>query len=159
MVAVGDHLVFLLAVDQVVVVLHADELVPAVAVGDVLQLLELPGGHAARAKIAHLAGLDDVVERAHDLLAGHGSIEAVDLKYVDVGAEASDGLGDGVEDVFAGEPGLVQHVAVVDGGGHGLEAHVVGVDAEVAFAEDDEALARDGVFVDGFATGVGVLVF
>ena len=44
-----DHLPLLLAVEQVVVVLHGDEPRPAVPVGDVLRLGELPGEHAADA--------------------------------------------------------------------------------------------------------------
>ena len=39
------HFALFFAVDEVVVVLHGDEFVPSVAVGDVLQGLELPGGH------------------------------------------------------------------------------------------------------------------
>ena len=39
------HFALFFAVDEVVVVLHGDEFVPAVAVGDVLQGLEFPGGH------------------------------------------------------------------------------------------------------------------
>lgn len=41
----AHHFALFFAVDEVVVVLHGDEFVPAVAVGDVLQGLELPGGH------------------------------------------------------------------------------------------------------------------
>lgn len=43
--AVRDHLSFFFAVDEVVVVLHGDELVPVVLVGDVLEGLEFPGCH------------------------------------------------------------------------------------------------------------------
>ena len=39
------HFAFFFAVDKVVVVLHGDEFVPAVPVGDVLERLEFPGGH------------------------------------------------------------------------------------------------------------------
>src|SRR5690606_36532674 len=52
------HLALLLAVEEVVVVLHADELGPAVGLGDVLRLAELPGPHRRRADVARLAGLD-----------------------------------------------------------------------------------------------------
>ena len=43
--AVGNHLAFFFAVEQVVEVLHADELGPAMRSGDVLESLELPGVH------------------------------------------------------------------------------------------------------------------
>ena len=39
------HFALFFAVDEVVVVLHGDEFVPAIAVGDVLEGLEFPGGH------------------------------------------------------------------------------------------------------------------
>src|SRR6185436_8116715 len=52
-----DHLALLLAVDEVVVVLHRNEPRPAAAVGGGQGLGELPGGHAARAQVAHLARL------------------------------------------------------------------------------------------------------
>ena len=44
-VAVRVHLALLLAIDQIVVVLHADELMPAAVFGDILQRLEFPGVH------------------------------------------------------------------------------------------------------------------
>src|SRR5919202_4168127 len=59
--ALRDHLALLLAVDEVVVVLHRDELAPAVALGDALRLRELPRVHAARADVARLARAHDVV--------------------------------------------------------------------------------------------------
>src|SRR5918995_5847926 len=43
----GNHLAFLFAVDEVVVVLHRHKLRPAVALRDVLRLGELPSEHAA----------------------------------------------------------------------------------------------------------------
>ena len=45
-----QHLPLLLAVEQVVVVLHGDEPGPAVALGDVLRLGELPGPHRRGAR-------------------------------------------------------------------------------------------------------------
>ena len=43
--AVREHLTLFFAVDEVVIILHRDELVPVVLLGDVLQALELPGCH------------------------------------------------------------------------------------------------------------------
>jgi len=104
----------------------------------------------------------------------------VDLQHVDVGAQARDGGVDGVEDV-SGAPrqpvavrGLVgaSRRVGVDRKGRGLlsrQAHPVDhragvaadlvdgqlrpvvVDAEVAFAQQDELVARDIVFADGLA--------
>ena len=52
-----QHLPLLLAVEQVVVVLHADEPGPAVRVGGVQRLGELPRVHRGRADVARLARL------------------------------------------------------------------------------------------------------
>lgn len=83
------HLALLLALEQVVLVLHAHEGRPAVQLGDVLHLGELPCPHARRADVPGLPGLDDVVQRLHRLLDGRVRVEAVDLVQVDVvGAEA-----------------------------------------------------------------------
>ena len=43
--AVREHFALFFAVEEVVVVLHADELVPVVLGGDVLEGLEFPRGH------------------------------------------------------------------------------------------------------------------
>ena len=50
-----DHLALFLAVDEVVVVLHGDELRPAVQLCRVLRLGELPREHAARPDVTRLA--------------------------------------------------------------------------------------------------------
>lgn len=42
---IRDHLTLLLTVEKVVVVLHADELVPAMLLGHILECLELPSWH------------------------------------------------------------------------------------------------------------------
>lgn len=150
-VAVGDHLVLLLAVDQVVVVLHGDELVPAVALGDVLELLELPRRHARGPDVADLAGLDDVVQRPHDLLPGHGAVESVDLQHVDVRPQPGDALVHRVNNVFPAEADLVEHVVVVDRAHGDVVRRCVGSHAEVAFTQDHQILPRDLVLGDGLA--------
>jgi hypothetical protein len=78
--ALRDHLPLLLAVDQVVVVLHRDER----RLRDELRLRELPRVHAAGADVARLAGLDHVVERVHRLVDRRRVVPAVDLVEVDV---------------------------------------------------------------------------
>src|SRR5664279_2085944 len=79
-----EHLALLLAHDQAVLVLHRDEAGPATEVGRVLHRGELPRVHAGRADVAHLAGLDHVVERFHRLFDRCLGVEAVDLVEVDV---------------------------------------------------------------------------
>jgi hypothetical protein len=78
--ALRDHLALLLAVDQVVVVLHRDE---AGARGG-LSLGELPREHAARADVARFPGLDHILQRVHRLLDRSPRIPPVDLVEVDV---------------------------------------------------------------------------
>ena len=78
--ALRDHLPLLLAVDQVVVVLHRDES----GRSDTLCLRELPGVHAAGADVAGFPGPDDVVECLHRLLDRRLVVPAVDLVEVDV---------------------------------------------------------------------------
>src|SRR5664280_511261 len=79
-----EHLALLLAHDQVVLVLHRDEAGPAAEVGRVLHRGELPRVHAGRADVAHLPGLDHVVESFHRLFDRRLGVEAVDLVEVDV---------------------------------------------------------------------------
>ena len=115
--ALRDHLPLLLAVHQVVVVLHRDEPCPAVPCRDRLGLRELPRVHAARADVARLAGADDVVERLHRLLDRRRVVEAVDLVEVDVvEPEALQRRVDRGEDVLAPEAAPVRagHRRAVD---------------------------------------------
>ncbi|MPM32210.1 hypothetical protein SDC9_78770 [bioreactor metagenome] len=84
----GVHLAFLLACNEVVLILHRDELGPVVQFGGVLHLGELPGPHGGGADVTRLAGLHHVVECLHCLFDRGVRIEAVDLVQVDVvGAE------------------------------------------------------------------------
>src|SRR5436190_3466429 len=107
--ALRDHLALFLAVEQVVVVLHRDEWRPAVALGDSLGLRELPRVHAARADVARLPGLHDVVQRLHRLLDRRKRIPAVDLVEVDgVHLQPPERRVDRVEDVLAGEAASVR---------------------------------------------------
>ena len=104
----GQHLPLLLAVEQVVVVLHGDEAGPAVQVGDVLGLGELPGVHRGGAEVAGLAGPDHVVQRLHRLLDRRVVVPAVDLVEVDVvDAEPGQRGVDLAHDRDPGQPGPV----------------------------------------------------
>ena len=79
-----DHLALLLAVQEVVVILHRCEARPAVPLGGRLRLGELPRRHGAGAQIASLAGPDDIVQRLHRLLDRGFGIPAMHLVEVDV---------------------------------------------------------------------------
>ena len=137
------HLPLLLAVEQVVVVLHRDEAVPAVDPLQVERLGELPGVHRRGAEVAHLAGVDQVAERLQRLLDRRRAIPAVDLVEVDVvhpePPQARVALG---EDRLARQPRPVRsvaHPAVHLGGDDQLvPAPVLGQRAA------DDLLARPG---------------
>jgi hypothetical protein len=84
-----QHLALLLAVEQVDVVLHRLEAGPAVRLGHVQRLRELPGEHRRRADVQGLAGAHDVVQRLERFLDRHRRVPAMDLVQVDeVGAQA-----------------------------------------------------------------------
>lgn len=151
MVAVRDHLVLFFPVDQVVVVLHRDELMPAVTIRDVLQLLELPRRHAGRTDVPNFPRLDHIVQGAHDLLPRRRTVQAVDLQDIDVGAQPRDALVDGIDDVFPAESHTVQHVVVVDRAHADRVRRAVFGHAEVAFTQDHQVLPRDVELLYRFA--------
>lgn len=74
----------------------------------------------------------------------------MDLKYIDICAEAPDALLDGIEDVLAAETDLVDHLAIICRDGRDTECGIFLVDAEVALGEENELLARDVVLLDSF---------
>src|SRR2546423_97775 len=119
--AVRDHLPLLLAVHQVVVVLHRHEPRPAVRLRGVLHRGELPGVHAGRAEVAGLAGAYHVVQRLHGLLDRRLGVEPVDLIQIHVvGPEPAQRVVDGGEDVLAGQATVVRALThhTVHLGGH-----------------------------------------
>jgi hypothetical protein len=126
------HLPLLLAVDQVIVVLHGNKFVPAILLRNVLQRLKLPASHRAGTDISHPSLLNNIVQRLHDLLPGCVAVETVDLQNIDVCAQSLNALLHRVEDVLAAQTDLVDHVAVVGGDRCNAEAGVFFVDAEVA---------------------------
>ena len=121
------HLLLLLAVDEVVHVLHGDELGPAAALGDHVHLQELPGVHGAGADVEHLAGSHEVVQRLHLLLHGSVVVEAVrDVEVDVVGAEALERGVDLAEERLAVDAlgvGAVVHGVVALGGDDRIVAH------------------------------------
>ena len=97
-----QHLALLLAVHEVVVVLHGREAMPAAAVGEAERPRELPGVHARGSDVARLARAHDAVQSLERLLERGVGIEAVDLVEVHiVHAEPPQGGVDGGEDVLA----------------------------------------------------------
>jgi hypothetical protein len=93
------HLALFFTITQAVVVLHADELGPAVSFRSELHLGKLVGPHRAGSDVAHLARLDKVMECFHRLLDRDRGIKAVDLQQVDVvGSKSFQGCIDRIED-------------------------------------------------------------
>ena len=66
-------------------ILHADELGPAVLLGAELHHGELVGPHAARADVAHLAAAHEVVQRQHRLLDRDRRVEPVSVSHLPPG--------------------------------------------------------------------------
>ena len=108
----------------------------------------MPSAHRASPDIAHLARLDEVVERLHGLLGGSIRVEAVNLVEVDVrGVEALERTFHSVEDCGAREahpvgvlPALAQGLIL------GWREDVVVVvlrGEEKAFGQDDDFVAGD----------------
>lgn len=157
------HLPLLFTVKQVIVVLHGDKLVPSVLFRNILQSLELPGGHGTRTNIPHPALLDDIVQCLHYLLSGCVAVQTMDLQDIDVGAQSLHALLDRVEDVLAAQTDSVDHVAVVGGACGDGDGGVFFLHAKVAFGEDDDFVAGDVVLLEslsddllGVAVGVDV---
>lgn len=125
--------------------------IPPMALSHILQRLKLPARHATGTNIPHLPGLDHIIQRLHDLLRWRLPIQPMDLQHINVRPQSRNALVHSVQDVFPRQPDLVHHRPVI-------LRHLVDprlrtrrVDAEMAFAEDDELLARNGVFPDSGA--------
>jgi hypothetical protein len=135
-------------------VLHADELGPAILFCYELHLRKLYSPHGACADVVHLAGPDQIVQRLHCLLNRGMRIESMDLQKIDVvGIEAPERSMDLIEDGLAREPTLVcvvsklrQLLAILD-----CPQTWVFTSVTVALCEDDELVARQLVLVDRFA--------
>ncbi len=131
-----------LAVDEVVARLEHFERLPPLAAGDLVGAGDLPGvrAHRGGAEVVDLAGLDEPVERLHQLAGGRLVVPAVDVEDVDViGVEPVEQGVDAVADVLAVRAAAVR-VAVAD-----LPVHLRGdrVALPVALGEPvaDPALA------------------
>ena len=153
-VAKPIHLPLLLAIQQIIMILHADKLGPPALLGHKLHLRKLHRPHATCANVPHLAALDQVMQRLHCLFDRHRVVEAVDLQEIDVRRVETRKRGvDGGEDGGAAEADVVcvvlelgEFVCVLDA----AEARVFADGAE-AFCQDGEFVAGDVELFDCFA--------
>ena len=122
----GNDLTVGLAIDQAVFVLHADEGVSAQLLRDPQRIHHVPGGEIRTTDMAHLAALDQVVERTQRFLDGRAMIGRMKLIKVDpVGAEPLQAVLDSAHDIVA--LGALPRAALVHrkaelGGDHDLLA-------------------------------------
>ncbi len=68
--AIGEHLTFLFTHDQVVMVLHRDELGPAVFLGQRIHFGDLVGVCVGDADVSHFAGPDRIVHALQNFFGG-----------------------------------------------------------------------------------------
>ena len=78
------HFALFFALNQVVLILHADEARPAVQIGGIQRLGELPGVHRGGADVTRLTGFHHVVQRFQRLFQRRFVIPAVDLQQIDI---------------------------------------------------------------------------
>ncbi|MCY1199020.1 hypothetical protein D9M72_104140 [compost metagenome] len=102
--AQGIHFALFFPVQEVVVVLHADEPGPAIFLRHLLGLRKLPRPHAAGAEIADLAGLDHIMQGLHRFLDRRLRVVTVDLVQVYVvGTQALQRSVDRMENAFTAQ--------------------------------------------------------
>ena len=132
----GDHLVLVLAVEEVVLALHGREGRPAVRGSRHLQIVELVGVHRARAERAHLARAHELVEGGERLLDGSGRVKAMDdIEVQVVGAQPAQRVVNLAHDRRAGEAAVVvEDLARQD--------HLVARHSQLAQGAPDVLLAR-----------------
>ena len=80
LVTVPVHLPLFLAIKQVIMILHAHELGPAMLLGTELHHSELIRPHAARTDVPDLTTSYQIIERLHGLLDRGIMIKAMDLE-------------------------------------------------------------------------------
>ena len=82
--AEAQHFSLLFAVQQAILALHANELGPAILLGNELHASELRRPHTRSANIADLTAAHQIVQCEHSLFQRHSAVEAVNLEHVDV---------------------------------------------------------------------------
>ena len=80
----GNQLALVLAVEQVIVILHRLKPRPAVVARRDLHVIKLIAVHRGRAERAHFSRLNQIVQRFHGLLDGRFIIKAVDDVQIEV---------------------------------------------------------------------------
>ena len=105
----GDQLPLILAVEQVVVVLHGREGGPAVVPGRQLHIVKLVAVHGRSAQRTDFASFDQPVQGFHGLLNGGVVVEAVDDVQVQIiCTQTLQGAVNFPVDGLAGEPSRVE---------------------------------------------------
>jgi hypothetical protein len=83
-VAEAVHFALFFTIQEVVVILHADELGPSILLSSKLQLRKLYSPHRTGADVSHFSAPDQIVQRFHCLLKRGIRIEAMDLQQINV---------------------------------------------------------------------------
>ena len=131
------HLPFFLTIDQVVMVLHGHEAMPPFFLGQRERLGKLPGRHAARAYIAHLAAAHEGIKGFQGFFNRSGEIPAVDLIQVDViHFESTQRIFTRLNNVLAAQPTTVWP------GGH-LAPYFGGNDDVIAYGQLPQPVSGD----------------
>src|ERR1700730_11770051 len=79
-----NHLAFLLAVDQVVMILHRDEPMPVMFLCQIKRLGKLPGRHATGAQVTDFSSAHETVEGIESFFDWGRKIPTMDLIKVDI---------------------------------------------------------------------------
>jgi hypothetical protein len=89
----------LLAVQQRILVLHADERGPTVLACHFVEVRKLPAPHRTRANVAHLAALHEIMERLHCFFSRNAGVISMNLEEIEVrGLQARERGLDRIED-------------------------------------------------------------
>lgn len=74
----------------------------------------------------------------------------MDLQHIDIRPQSLHARLHGIEDMFPRQADLIHHRPIIGADSRDAGLRARGVDAEVAFGEEDELGARDRVAGDGF---------
>lgn len=126
--------------------LDGRELYPAVALGDVVHLDELPGTYIGGTDVPDFARVNEVVQGLHSFLHGRVGVSCMDLKEIDVvGAKSRQTTIDLVKDRRARKATLIDVVAGVCK----LGAEVTRDEAGLVLGDKKPDLGHDNQFVSG----------